>query len=53
MKWGETTVGYKLEKSLGKTGAGKLELLSQPFFGYAFNIKLVSFVDVGVIAGTF
>jgi hypothetical protein len=28
MKWGETTI-YELEKSLGKTGAGKLELLSQ------------------------
>ncbi len=28
MKWGETTI-YELEKSLRKTGAGKLELLSQ------------------------
>jgi hypothetical protein len=45
MKWKNNS--YELEKSLGKTGAGKLELLSQNFTIFFTNRSLsIAFTGV-------
>ncbi len=42
MKWGKTAI-YKLEKPLGKTIAGKLELWSQIMLGNSFYKQVIPF----------